>query len=109
MTLPEGARKINIYKTRIIWKSFLSSISTNGGNYILFVYKWLLPEYTTEIEGILIIMFSKFLSLFNLGMRAYKVQDLKRTKRVGVTAKTFTELVKKGCEKLEVGYFCLCL
>ncbi|WAR14651.1 DFFB-like protein [Mya arenaria] len=47
-------------------------------------------------------MFSRFLSLFNRGMRAYKVQDVKRGKRVGVTAKTFQELVNKGCEKLEL-------
>ncbi|XP_045163884.2 DNA fragmentation factor subunit beta-like [Mercenaria mercenaria] len=47
-------------------------------------------------------MLSRFLSLFNLGMRAYKVQDVRREKRVGVTAKTFQELLKKGCEKLQI-------
>ncbi|KAL4221596.1 hypothetical protein ACF0H5_019853 [Mactra antiquata] len=47
-------------------------------------------------------MFSRFLSLFNRGMRAYKVQDFKREKRVGVTATTFKELIQKGCEKLQL-------
>ncbi|KAJ8320818.1 hypothetical protein KUTeg_002405 [Tegillarca granosa] len=46
--------------------------------------------------------FSRFLSLFNGGMRAYKVQDVKREARIGVTAKNFQELVKKGCEKLKM-------
>ena len=49
-------------------------------------------------------MFSRFMSLFNRGMRAYKVQDVRREKRVGVTAKTFQELLKKGCEKLQVSF-----
>jgi len=44
------------------------------------------------------------MSLFNRGMRAYKVQDVRREKRVGVTAKTFQELLKKGCEKLQVSF-----
>lgn len=47
-------------------------------------------------------MFSRFLALFNIGMRAYKIQDVKREKRIGVTAKTFLELVTKGCQKLQV-------
>lgn len=46
--------------------------------------------------------FSRFLSLFNGGMRAYKVQDVKREARIGVTAKNYQELLKKGCEKLKV-------
>ncbi|KAH3817843.1 DNA fragmentation factor subunit beta-like [Dreissena polymorpha] len=47
-------------------------------------------------------MFTRFLSLFNGGMRAYKVQDVKRERRVGVTAKTFNDLLVKGCEKLQL-------
>eukprot|EP00745_Piridium_sociabile_P023471 TRINITY_DN36607_c0_g1_i7.p1 TRINITY_DN36607_c0_g1~~TRINITY_DN36607_c0_g1_i7.p1 ORF type:complete len:167 (-),score=25.84 TRINITY_DN36607_c0_g1_i7:3-503(-) len=47
-------------------------------------------------------MFSRFMSLFNGGMRAYKVQNCSRAKRVGVTAKSFKELVSKGREKLEI-------
>lgn len=42
------------------------------------------------------------MSLFNIGMRAYKVQDVTRERRIGVTAKNFQELVKKGCEKLQI-------
>jgi len=47
-------------------------------------------------------MYRRFLTLFNLGMRAYKVQDVRREKRIGVTAKTFQEIVTKGCQKLQV-------
>ena len=47
-------------------------------------------------------MISRFLSLFNLGMRAYKIQDVKRDIRIGVTAKSFAELLDKGCQKLKV-------
>ena len=47
-------------------------------------------------------MISRFLSLFNIGMRAYKIQDVKREVRIGVTAKNFDELVEKGCSKLKV-------
>lgn len=47
-------------------------------------------------------MFNRFLALFNLGMRAYKIQDVRREKRIGVTAKSFQELLKKGCEKLQM-------
>lgn len=47
-------------------------------------------------------MISRFLSLFNLGMRAYKIQDVKRDVRIGVTAKSFTELLDKGCQKLKM-------
>ena len=35
-------------------------------------------------------------------MRAYKIQDVKREVRIGVTAKSFDELVEKGCQKLKV-------
>ena len=42
------------------------------------------------------------MSLFNGGMRAYKVQNSSREKRVGVTAKSLQDLVKKGREKLQV-------
>lgn len=45
---------------------------------------------------------SRFLSLFNGGMRAYKIQDSQRLRRIGITAKTFKELLSKGCEKLQV-------
>ncbi|KAK3104873.1 hypothetical protein FSP39_012136 [Pinctada imbricata] len=44
----------------------------------------------------------RFLSLFNGGMRAYKVQDVKREARIGVTAKNFQELLVKGCQKLKL-------
>ncbi|XP_048780692.2 DNA fragmentation factor subunit beta-like [Ostrea edulis] len=44
----------------------------------------------------------RFLSLFNGGMRAYKVQDVKREQRVGVTAKNFQELLEKGAQKLKL-------
>ncbi|XP_046572626.1 DNA fragmentation factor subunit beta-like [Haliotis rubra] len=47
-------------------------------------------------------MFSRFLALFNGGMRAYKVQDVGREVRIGVAAKNFEDLKKKGCEKLEL-------
>ncbi|XP_041378450.1 DNA fragmentation factor subunit beta-like [Gigantopelta aegis] len=47
-------------------------------------------------------MFSRFLALFNGGMRAYKIQDVKRQARIGVTAKSLKELVEKGCEKLKI-------
>lgn len=47
-------------------------------------------------------MISRFLSLFNIGMRAYKIQDVKREVRIGVTAKSFSELVEKGCHKLKM-------
>ncbi|KAL5013179.1 hypothetical protein ScPMuIL_007449 [Solemya velum] len=47
-------------------------------------------------------MLSRFLSLFNGGMRAYKVQDVRREIRIGITAKNFNELLEKGCEKLEL-------
>lgn len=47
-------------------------------------------------------MFSRFMSLFNGGMRAYKVQNAGRDKRVGVTAKSFDELIAKGREKLKI-------
>lgn len=42
------------------------------------------------------------MSLFNGGMRAYKVQNSSRDKRVGVTAKSLEDLIKKGREKLQV-------
>lgn len=45
---------------------------------------------------------SRFLSLFNGGMRAYKIQDSQRLRRIGITAKTFKELLSKGCEKLQI-------
>ncbi|XP_062594306.1 DNA fragmentation factor subunit beta-like [Saccostrea cucullata] len=44
----------------------------------------------------------RFLSLFNGGMRAYKVQDVKREQRIGVTAKNFKELLEKGAQKLKL-------
>lgn len=44
----------------------------------------------------------RFLSLFNGGMKAYKVQDVKREQRIGVTAKNFKELLEKGAEKLKL-------
>ncbi|KAL3861940.1 hypothetical protein ACJMK2_007950 [Sinanodonta woodiana] len=47
-------------------------------------------------------MISRFLSLFNIGMRAYKVQDVKREVRMGITAKSLAEAKKKGCEKLKM-------
>ena len=56
-------------------------------------------------------MFSRFMSLFNGGMRAYKVQNSSREKRVGVTAKSFQDLQCKGREKLQVrvaGFACTC-
>ncbi|CAG2189098.1 DNA fragmentation factor subunit beta-like [Mytilus galloprovincialis] len=45
---------------------------------------------------------SRFLSLFNGGMRAYKIQDSQRLRRIGVTAKNLKELLAKGCEKLQI-------
>ena len=53
-------------------------------------------------------MISRFLSLFNLGMRAYKIQDAKRETRIGITAKSFEDLLDKGCKKLKVWGQCLC-
>ena len=47
-------------------------------------------------------LLDRFLSLFNGGMRAYKVQDVKREQRIGVTAKNFQELLKKGADTLKV-------
>ncbi|XP_076472664.1 DNA fragmentation factor subunit beta-like [Babylonia areolata] len=47
-------------------------------------------------------MLSRFMSLFNGGMRAYKVQNSSRDKRVGVTAKSLQDLVAKGREKLQI-------
>ncbi|KAL8617232.1 hypothetical protein ACOMHN_065632 [Nucella lapillus] len=47
-------------------------------------------------------MLSRFMSLFNGGMRAYKVQDCSREKRVGVAAKSLEDLLAKGREKLEI-------
>ncbi|XP_064611343.1 DNA fragmentation factor subunit beta-like [Liolophura sinensis] len=47
-------------------------------------------------------MISRFLSLFNGGMRAYKVQDARREVRIGIVAKNFRDLVQKGCEKLKI-------
>ena len=49
-------------------------------------------------------IWDKFISLFNGGMRAYKVQDVKREARIGVTAKNFNDLLEKGCKKLKVVY-----
>lgn len=46
----------------------------------------------------------RFLSLFNGGMKAYKVQDVKREQRIGVTAKNFKELLEKGAEKLKARF-----
>lgn len=46
----------------------------------------------------------RFLSLFNGGMKAYKVQDVKREQRIGVTAKNFQELLEKGAEKLKARF-----
>lgn len=47
-------------------------------------------------------IWDRFLSLFNGGMRAYKVQDVKREARIGITAKNFQELLEKGCNKLNL-------
>ncbi|KAK6175350.1 hypothetical protein SNE40_013835 [Patella caerulea] len=47
-------------------------------------------------------MLSRLIALFTGGMKAYKVQDLKRTARYGITAKNFKELLKKGAEKLKI-------
>lgn len=47
----------------------------------------------------------RFLSLFNGGMKAYKVQDVKREQRIGVTAKNFKELLEKGAEKLKARFY----
>lgn len=41
--------------------------------------------------------------MFNRGMRAYKIQSSSREKRVGVTAKSLEDLIKKGREKLQIG------
>lgn len=42
------------------------------------------------------------MSLFNGGMRAYKVQDASRERRIGVTAKNLDDLISKGREKLQI-------
>ncbi|XP_050411895.1 DNA fragmentation factor subunit beta isoform X2 [Patella vulgata] len=47
-------------------------------------------------------MLSRLIALFTGGMKAYKVQDLKRTARYGITAKNFKEFLKKGAEKLKI-------
>lgn len=47
-------------------------------------------------------MWNTFLSLFNGGVRAYKVQSADRGTRVGVTARSLEDLVRKGREKLKV-------
>ncbi|PVD36666.1 hypothetical protein C0Q70_03652 [Pomacea canaliculata] len=47
-------------------------------------------------------MWNTFLSLFNGGVRAYKVQSADRGTRVGVTARSLEDLVRKGREKLKI-------
>ncbi|KAK7094135.1 DNA fragmentation factor subunit beta-like [Littorina saxatilis] len=47
-------------------------------------------------------MLNRFMSLFSSGMRAYKVQNCSREKRVGLTAKSLQDLVTKGRDKLHI-------
>lgn len=52
----------------------------------------------------------RFLSLFNGGMKAYKVQDVKREQRIGVTAKKLSGIIGERGRKIKVesrgGYCC---
>lgn len=70
-------------------------------NKFLKIARGSLKEKNTRLMTFIL---DRFLSLFNGGMKAYKVQDVKREQRIGVTAKNFQELLEKGAEKLKARF-----